>query len=63
LLLSGNKKKAWIDTSGSCCIVAIREYWRRSLSSLAHSIRFRYVFAMLVLIAKSSAIARSFASE
>jgi hypothetical protein len=29
------------------------DYSRRSLSSLAHSIRFSYVFAMLVLIAKS----------
>jgi len=43
--------------------MAIRGYSRRPPSSLAHSIRFRYVFAMLVLIAKSSAIARSFASE
>jgi len=63
LLLSGNKKKARIDAQCSRCFVAIRDYWQRSLSSLAHSIHFRYVFAMLVLIAKPSAIARSFASE
>jgi hypothetical protein len=41
--------------------MVIRGYSQRSPSSLAHSIRFHYVFAMLVLIDKPSATVWSIA--
>ena len=58
---SRDKKRAWIDAPGSRCFMAIRGYSRRSPPSLALSIRFRSVFAMLVLTAKPSVTALSLA--
>ncbi len=57
LLLSRDKKRARIDALCSRCFWRLGGYSQRSPSSLAHSIRFRYVFAMLALMVKSSAIA------